>query len=112
MRILAPAALLAATMALSACETGGGIPGLTANEQPSKTVTVYTRTWAVTQVHDEPVTYRATRDNNNLNPFGQPPRTRTSQAIAAIQKATGCKVVRNSMYQNISGQVFSQVSCN
>ena len=56
--------------------------------------------------------YRATRDNNNLNPFGPPPRLRTLQAIAAIQQATGCKPIVASMYQNISGQFFSQVSCN
>ncbi|WP_424832804.1 hypothetical protein [Ruegeria sp.] len=77
----------------------------------TKTVNVLSRTWEVTQVTDAPVVYRATRDNNNLNPFGPPPRTRTAQAIAAIQAATGCKVIFSSMYQNISGQFFSQVSC-
>ncbi|WP_170401644.1 hypothetical protein [Ruegeria arenilitoris] len=80
-------------------------------KEATKTVSVMSRTWAVTQVADAPVVYRATRDNNNLNPFGPPPRLRTVQAIAAIQQATGCKVIRSSMYQNISGQFFSQVSC-
>ncbi|WP_254436851.1 hypothetical protein [Ruegeria arenilitoris] len=83
-----------------------------AAKETTKSVFVMSRTWAVTQVSDSPVIYRATRDNNNLNPFGPPPRLRTIQAIAAIQKATGCKPIVPSMYQNISGQFFSQVSCN
>ncbi len=81
-------------------------------KEETKSVVVLSRTWAVTQVADEPVIYRATRDNNNLNPFGPPPRLRTLQAIAAIQQATGCRPIVASMYQNISGQFFSQVSCN
>ena len=81
-------------------------------KESTKSVSVFSRTWAVTQVSDAPVVYRATRDNNNLNPFGPPPRLRTLQAIAAIQQATGCKPITASMYQNISGQFFSQVSCN
>ncbi|WP_299082494.1 hypothetical protein [uncultured Ruegeria sp.] len=83
-----------------------------AAKEETKSVFVMSRTWAVTQISDAPVTFRATRDNNNLNPFGPPPRLRTIQAIAAIQQATGCRVVVPSMYQNISGQFFSQVSCN
>ncbi|WP_299891033.1 hypothetical protein [uncultured Ruegeria sp.] len=81
-------------------------------KEETKSVFVMSRTWAVTQISDAPVTFRATRDNNNLNPFGPPPRLRTIQAIAAIQQATGCRVVVPSMYQNISGQFFSQVNCN
>ncbi|WP_170782904.1 hypothetical protein [Ruegeria lacuscaerulensis] len=81
-------------------------------KEETKSVSVFSRTWAITQVSDGPVVYRATRDNNNLNPFGPPPRLRTLQAIAAIQQATGCKPIVSSMYQNISGQFFSQVSCN
>ena len=83
-----------------------------AAKEETKSVFVMSRTWAVTQVSEEPVIYRATRDNNNLNPFGPPPRLRTIQAMAAIQKATGCKPIYTSMYQNISGQFFSQVSCS
>ena len=83
-----------------------------AAKEETKSVFVMSRTWAVTQVSDAPVVYRATRDNNNLNPFGPPPRLRTIQAMAAIQAATGCAPIRASMYQNISGQFFSQVSCN
>jgi len=94
-------------VALSACDT---LP-INNNEHPTKNVNVLGRTWAVAQVADEPVTYRATRDNNNLNPYGQPARTRTSQAIRAIESATGCQAIRSSMYQNISGQFYSQISC-
>ncbi|NVO57139.1 hypothetical protein HW561_15200 [Rhodobacteraceae bacterium B1Z28] len=83
-----------------------------AAKEETKSVFVMSRTWAVTQIAETPAVYRATRDNNNLNPFGPPPRLRTIQAIAAIQQATGCKVIVPSMYQNISGQFFSQVSCN
>ncbi len=98
---------LAATIGLTAF----GTTSVVAKEE-TKSVFVMSRTWAVTQVSDAPVVYRATRDNNNLNPFGPPPRLRTIQAIAAIQQATGCKPIVASMYQNISGQFFSQVSCN
>ncbi len=100
---------ITALAVLAACSTVATGPAEAKEE--SKSVYVMSRTWAVTQVSDEPVVYRATRDNNNLNPFGPPPRLRTVQAIAAIQQATGCKVIRSSMYQNISGQFFSQVSC-
>ncbi|MEW2919169.1 hypothetical protein AB1A64_19035 [Ruegeria sp. ANG10] len=98
---------LAAVIGLTALE----VTPVAAKEE-TKSVFVMSRTWAVTQVSDAPVVYRATRDNNNLNPFGPPPRLRTIQAMAAIQAATGCKPIRASMYQNISGQFFSQVSCN
>jgi hypothetical protein len=98
---------LAAVVGLSALEATP-----VAAREETKSVFVMSRTWAVTKVSDSPVVYRATRDNNNLNPFGPPPRLRTIQAMAAIQAATGCKALRSSMYQNISGQFFSQVSCN
>lgn len=97
---------LAATLGLTAFDVGP-----VAAKEETKSVFVMSRTWAVTQVSDAPVVYRATRDNNNLNPFGPPPRLRTIQAMAAIQKATGCKAIYSSMYQNISGQFFSQVNC-
>lgn len=86
-------------------------PVVAAGADESVTVRVMSRSWAVTQVAETPVIFRATRDWNNLNPFGPPARLRTTQAIAAIQKATGCNVIRKSMYQNISGQFFAQVQC-
>ncbi|WP_171100480.1 MULTISPECIES: hypothetical protein [unclassified Ruegeria] len=106
MRLRALTLTLCCTLGLSAVFSAP-----VAAAEDTKSVTVFTRTWAVTQVADEPVIYRATRDNNNLNPFGRPAMLRTTQAIAAIQQATGCKVIVNSMYQNISGQFFSQVNC-
>lgn len=107
MKLRLPLLALAAFGTMVAIDT----PPAAAKEE-TKAVSVMSRTWAVTKVADTPVVYRATRDNNNLNPFGPPPRLRTIQAIAAIQQATGCKVIRSSMYQNISGQFFSQVSCS
>ncbi|NOE27437.1 hypothetical protein [Ruegeria sp. HKCCD6157] len=105
---LRPALLAVAALASSAALFASPISA----KEETKSVFVMSRTWAVTQVSDAPVVYRATRDNNNLNPFGPPPRLRTVQAIAAILQATGCKPIVASMYQNISGQFFSQVSCN
>lgn len=107
MKLRTPLMALAAFATLAVAQTAP-----VAAKEETKSVFVMSRTWAITQVADAPVVYRATRDNNNLNPFGPPPRLRTIQAIAAIQQATGCKPIVASMYQNISGQFFSQVSCN
>lgn len=106
MKLRIPLATLAALAMVTAT-----VSTPVAAKDESKSVFVLSRTWAVTKVSDEPVIYRATRDNNNLNPFGPPPRLRTIQAIAAIRQATGCRPIVASMYQNISGQFFSQVSC-
>lgn len=102
---------LPAVLGLAACDEQLAIPFADQHSYPAKNVRVYSRTWAVRQVSDAPVVYRATRDMNNLNPFGPPARPRSTQAIAAIQQATGCRVIYASMYQNISGQFFSQVNC-
>ncbi len=107
MTLRLPLMAMAAIATLAVAPTAPAIA-----KEETRSVVVLSRTWAVTQVADAPVIYRATRDNNNLNPFGPPPRLRTLQAIAAIQQATGCKPIVASMYQNISGQFFSQVSCN
>ncbi|TMV07657.1 hypothetical protein FGK63_09315 [Ruegeria sediminis] len=106
MKLRRTMAAIAALAALVAVDTTQAVA-----KEETRSVFVMSRTWAVTKVSDAPVIYRATRDNNNLNPFGPPPRLRTIQAIAAIQQATGCRVIRSSMYQNISGQFFSQVVC-
>ena len=86
--------------------------GLVRSSQPIYYVKILSRTWSVVQVSDEPVVWRAVRDWNNLNPYGPPAVPRTVQATRAIELATGCKVVRPSMYQTISGDFFSQVACN
>ena len=86
-------------------------PAIATAQDASVTVHVMSRSWAVTQVSQDPLMYRATRDMNNLNPFGPPARLRTHQEIAAFQQATGCTVGRKTHYQNISGQFFARVTC-
>ena len=86
--------------------------GLVQSSQPIYYVRILSRMWSVVQVSDDPVVWRAVRDWNNLNPYGPPAVPRTVQATRAIELATGCKVVRPSMYQTISGEFFSQVACN
>ena len=103
-KTLAPA--LALAVILSGCDE---LPAI--NEQPSKSVNVLGRTWAVTQIVDQPPTFKAVRDNNNLNPYGPPAALRTTQAIRAMESATGCKVILSTMYQNMSGNFFSEMSC-
>lgn len=98
--------VLLSALALAACDT---VP--VTNEQPTRIVHVMSRTWAVVQVSEQPVIWKAVRGFNNLNPYGPPAALRTTQAIRAIETATGCRAIRSSMYQNISGEVFSQVNC-
>ncbi|MFC3117467.1 hypothetical protein [Jhaorihella thermophila] len=101
------ALLLLSASFLNACDA---LP--VANEQPTKTVTVMGREWAVVQVGEEPATWKAVRDNNGLNPFGRPAASRTLQATRAINAATGCRVVRSTMYQTDTGAFYVQVACN
>lgn len=98
--------VLLSVLTLAACDTAPVV-----NEQPTRSVHVMSRTWAVSQVSDQPVIWKAMRDFNDLDPYGPPAALRTIQAIRAIESATGCRVIRSSMYQNISGQFFSQVTC-
>ncbi|MEY8841586.1 hypothetical protein AB9K41_21370 [Cribrihabitans sp. XS_ASV171] len=74
-------------------------------------VYVMQRNWAVAQVAEDPVIWRATRDSNGLDPYGPPPRLRTTQGLTAIARATGCRPVAATAYRNIEGQVFAQVAC-
>ncbi|MDP5218666.1 hypothetical protein Q5Y75_15665 [Ruegeria sp. 2205SS24-7] len=110
MKIRAALLVTPILLGLGACSDPFALSG-GPNAYPSKNVSVMSRTWAVRQVSDNPVVYRATRDMNNLNPFGQPARPRPVQASAAIRQATGCRVLGNTMYENISGQFFAQVQC-
>ena len=98
---------ICATLLLAACDA---LP--TTGQQPAKTVQVMGRQWAVTQIGADPATWKAVRDNNGLDPFGRPAATRTAQGIRAIEAATGCRVVRASMYQTDTGAFVSQVACN
>jgi hypothetical protein len=71
------------------------------------------RVWDVTQVADVPLTFKAVRQPmpDSFFFFGPPARLKTIQATSAIEAATGCRVLRSSMYQNISAEFFSQVTC-
>ena len=77
----------------------------------TKQVSILSRTWAVSHSVDNSLAIKAVRDNNNLNPFGKPVKRRTIQAIRAIEQGTGCKVVRSTLYQNVSAEFFATVAC-
>lgn len=100
--------ILGCVLAISACTD---LQMQMTGTAPAKQVTVLGRVWTVSQVADKPGFYKAVRDNNNLNPYGPPAMLRSLQAIRALQAATGCTVVRSTLYQNMSGEFFSQVSC-
>jgi len=99
-------ALIALPLLLAACESAPVY-----NEPAPKLVQVYNRTWAVTQVADAPLTFRAIRDHNNNDPFGPPAKLKSVQAIRAIETATNCRVIRSSMYRNVSDFFYTQVTC-
>lgn len=105
MRTLALPLIL--TMALAACESDPDF-----NRSPSTSVEVLGRTWTVTQVDDTPLTYRATRLLIKDALSGPPAATKTSQAIRALETATGCRVIQTSMYRNVSDDFFAQMVCN
>ena len=103
-------ALLGLALMLSAC-TELPADWTVSRAAPATQVTVWGRVWTVTQPTDKPGFYKAVRDNNNLNPYGPPARLRTHQAMRAYYAATGCRAIYPSMYQNISGEFFAQLSC-
>ena len=78
---------------------------------PPTSVEVWGRHWTVAPVEEQPGLFSATRDNNNLDPFGPPARLRTHQAIRAYARATGCRVNLDSMYQLITGVFFAKLHC-
>jgi len=102
--------LLSAALALATAPLLTALPAA-AGARPATVVTVWGRTWTVTSETHKPGYWRATRDWNNFNPFGQPARLRTVQAMQAFEAATGCKPVYKSMYQTITGDVLTQLSC-
>lgn len=77
----------------------------------AKFVTVLGRTWAVAPSQKQPGVWIAHRDNNFLNMFGRPAARRTPQAIRAIETATGCKVTRSAVIQDISARFYAPVVC-
>lgn len=108
--------VLALVMLLSACSYADAnkywatqlatpvVPG-------TKYVEVLGRTWTVSPVVDQTAVFMAVRDNNNNEMFGKPVARRTLQAIRAIEAATGCRVVRETMKQDISARFFASVIC-
>ncbi len=85
----------------------------TAQAGPSepRQVQVMGRTWTVSEDPDRPNGYVAVRDNNNLNPFGKPVARRTPQAVRALERATGCKVIRGSLWQTVGAEFHAQMAC-
>lgn len=102
--------LLCAALALSACAELPASLGAPAGTEVRQ-VTVWSRVWTVRPEAGKPGYWRASRDWNNLNPYGPPARLRTHQAMRAFRAATGCAPVYTSMYQTITGDVLSQLSC-
>lgn len=99
--------LLALPILLAACESNPRhwAPG------PDQTVEVMNRTWTVTKITEEPVYYRAIRDQTEYFMFGPPARTKSAQAIRAIETATGCRVDHSTFYRDVSDYFYTQVVC-
>lgn len=81
------------------------------SSEEAKQVQVLGRTWTVVRNPEKADAYVATRDNNNLQPFGKPVARRTPQAVRALEMATGCKVVRGTLWQNVSADFYADVTC-
>ena len=77
----------------------------------AKTVEVRGRTWTVSQVGENPDSFTASRDNNNLNPFGRPAARRSPQAAKAIELATGCQVLHATLWQDTTARFYADVAC-
>lgn len=69
------------------------------------------RSWLISRNAENATKFRAIQDNNNLNPFGRPAMRKSIQATRAIEQSTGCKVVQNSLYKNVSDVFYAAVVC-
>jgi hypothetical protein len=69
------------------------------------------RTWQISRSSENLNSIRAIQDNNNLNPYGRPAMRKSIQAKRAIEQATGCRVVRDTLYKNVSDVFYSDVAC-
>ncbi len=76
-----------------------------------KQVNVLGRTWTVSSVPHRPNAFVASRDNNNLDPFGRPVALRTPQAVSALELATGCKVVPGRIWQDTTAAYHADMAC-
>lgn len=69
------------------------------------------RTWQITRKAENINSVRAERDNNDLNPFGGPAVRKSIQATQAIEQATGCKIIKGTLYKNVSDVFYADVLC-
>lgn len=85
---------------------------LATGEQPgTKYVKVLGRTWTVYPSAEQTGAYVAQRDNLDLNPYGAPSARRSPQAARAIELASGCGVLHDTMIQDTSARFFASVDC-
>jgi hypothetical protein len=73
-------------------------------------VNVKGRTWLITRKAENVNSVRAERDSD-LNPFGGPSVRKSIQATQAIEKATGCKIIKGTLYKNVSDVFYADVLC-
>ena len=99
-----------ALIAVSACSELP-LTGVFGNDTVARQVNVLGRNWTVWQDPTDPRLIKAERENNNINPYGPPAVPRTTQALRAMETATGCTIVRSSLYQNDMGQFYGQGNC-
>ncbi len=77
----------------------------------AKQVTVLGRAWIVEPAEEAPGFYRATRLNNEMEPFRPPAVLSVRQAIRAIKGATGCSANLDTIYRTISGSYYATLIC-
>lgn len=108
MKKLLPALPLLLVSLLAACESAPRyrVAG------PDQSIEVLGRSWTVTQISSQPLYFRAVREQGDYFLFGPPSRTKSAQALAALEGATGCKVLRSTMYRNVSDHFYSQMDCS
>jgi hypothetical protein len=79
--------------------------------EEAKQVTVLGRDWIVEPAKEAPGFYRATRLNNEVEPFRPPAILSVRQAIRAIKGATGCSANLDTIYRTISGAYYATLIC-
>ncbi|WP_241525610.1 hypothetical protein [Pseudophaeobacter leonis] len=77
----------------------------------AKHVNVLGRAWSVEPAEEAPGFYRATRLNNEMEPFRPPAVLSVRQAIRAIKGATGCSANLDTIYRTISGSYYTTLIC-
>lgn len=103
-----PAAALLLTLALPVM---GCLEEPVFGKQPTNEVQVLGRTWSVTQIAEQPPTYRAFRNATTQDPFGPPGSLKETQAVKAIEASTACRIVPSSFYRDVADYFYAQVTC-